>query len=756
MPPAPKTALTPGQIALIRTWIDQGAKSPAAELPDDPRNHWAFQATKRFPEPAVKDRAWVRTPIDNFILARLEKEGIKPSPEADRVTLVRRLSLDLTGLPPTPEQVQEALNDQSDSWYEKVVDRLLASPHYGERWGRMWLDMARYADSHGYTIDAARSIWPYRDWVIGAYNRDLPFDQFTIQQLAGDLLPNATIDQKIATGFHRNTQINQEGGIDVEQFRVESVVDRVNTTGSVWLGLTVGCCQCHDHKFDPIAQKEYYQFFAFLNAQDEPTLEMPTPEQAARRVELRSRIAGVEKELRTLDVAPPNKERQWESKLLARDVLQFPDDIQRTLALAVSSRDNKQKQALTAFYLRMNHVPHIVGGIGNPLPFLASAHAAADLGRAGLDQQRAELRKVEAEIVTTMVLRERTPRPTTIFIQGDFTRKGAPVQPGVPAVLNPLKSHGSQSVGLTRLDLAHWIVDPANPLTARVQMNRFWQHYFGAGLVETENDFGTQGTPPTHPELLDWLATEFVRQKWSMKAMHKLIVMSATYRQSSKARPDLATLDPRNKLLARQSRLRLDAEVVRDVSLASCGLLSRKIGGPSVFPPQPDGVYRFTQLPKNWKVSIGADRYRRGMYTYFWRSAPHPGLTVFDAPDASTACTRRNRSNTPLQALTLLNDQAHVEFAQALATRVLKEASANESDRIRHAFQLCVGRTPSAKEEKRIAQLLESQRTSFGNAPEEALLLVPKAASKEELRELAAWTMVGRVLLNVDEFITRE
>jgi hypothetical protein len=355
-----------------------------------------------------------------------------------------------------------------------------------------------------------------------------------------------------------------------------------------------------------------------------------------------------------------------------------------------------------------------------------------------------------------MVLRERAPRPTTIFIQGDFTRKGAPVQPGVPAVLNPLQAHGRPSVGLTRLDLARWIVDPANPLTARVAMNRFWQHYFGVGLVETENDFGTQGTPPTHPELLDWLATEFVRQKWSMKAMHKLMVMSATYRQSSKARPDLAIVDARNRLLARQSRLRLDAEVVRDVALSSCGLLSHKIGGPSVFPPQPEGVYRFTQLPKNWKVSIGEDRYRRGMYTYFWRSAPHPGLTVFDAPDASTACTRRNRSNTPLQALTLLNDQAHFEFAQALAARVLKEASASEEDRIRHAFRLCLGRTPSAKEEKRIAQLLASQRASFANAPEEALLVVPKAATKEELRELAAWTMVGRALLNVDEFITRE
>jgi hypothetical protein len=754
MPPPPKTCLAEKQIDLIKTWIDQGAKAPANEEPDDPRNHWAFKAPKRLPPPAVKNEAWCRNPIDRFILARLDKEGIVPSPEVDRVTLVRRLSLDLIGLPPTTAEVDAAVNDRADNWYEKVVDRLLASPYYGERWGRHWLDQARYADSHGYTIDAARSIWRYRDWVINALNRDMPFDEFTIEQLAGDLLPNASNEQKIATGFHRNTQINQEGGIDVEQFRVESVVDRVNTTGSVWLGLTVGCCQCHDHKFDPLLQTEYYQLFAFLNNQDEPTLELPTADQLARRTQLRGRIAGVEKELRSLDIAPANKERDWEKKLTASDWLTFPDEIVRTLALAESSRDNKQKQQLTAFYLRMNHVPHALGGLGDPLPFLAAAHVQADIGRATLDQARAELRKLESAVVTTMVLRERSaPRVTTLMIKGDFTRKGDVVTAGVPSVMNPLKSQGK---GLTRLDLAKWLVDSTNPLTARVAVNRMWVQHFGTGIVETENDLGTQGTPPSHPELLDWLATEFINQKWSMKALHRLIVTSATYRQSSKIRPDLETVDANNRLLARQNRLRLDAELVRDAGLTASGLLTPKIGGPSVFPPQPDGVYKFTQLQKDWKTSTGPDRYRRGMYTYFWRSAPHPGLTVFDAPDASTACTRRNRSNTPLQALTLLNDQAYFEFAQALAARVLKEAKPDDAERIRHAFRLCVSRFPSAKEQDRVTQLLKQQLASFAESPEQVQYFVPQTTSKAEAQQLAAWTMVARVLLNLDEFITRE
>ncbi|OAI46351.1 hypothetical protein AYO44_01960 [Planctomycetaceae bacterium SCGC AG-212-F19] len=767
MPPKEQPRVPAAQIATLKTWVDQGAKFPATETVEGPSSktkHWAFQPVRRLTPPALGG-SWVRNPIDQFIFARLAKENLKPSPEADRPTLVRRLALDLTGLPPTPEEVERALRDNSTDWYEKLVDHYLASPHYGERMGRHWLDLARYADSNGYTIDSARSIWKYRDWVIDAFNRDLPFDQFTIDQLAGDLRHKPTVEQRVATGFHRNTQINQEGGIDREQFRVESVVDRVNTTGQVWLGVTIGCCQCHDHKFDPFSQREYYQFFAFLNNADEPSLDLATPEQLQRRQRLTDQIAGIEKGLRILDIAPTAKERTWEDKLSAEDRLVLPEEIQRIIALAPGSRDNKQRQALTAFYLRANHVPNAVGGLADPLPFLTLAHVQASVGRSSLDRTRAELRQAEAEVVTTMVMQERkAPRVTTVMIQGDFTRKGVQVNAGVPAVFPPLQpKHGPQAepkpgplgagADLNRLQLAQWIVDPANPLTARVTANRFWQHFFGLGIVETENDFGTQGTPPTHPELLDWLASEFMAQKWSVKAIHKLIVTSATYRQASTYRSDLATVDARNRLLARQNRVRLEAELVRDVALASTGLLTRKIGGPSVFPPQPEGVYRFTQLQKEWKTSTGPDRYRRGLYTFFWRSAPHPGLTVFDAPDGTNACTRRNRSNTPLQALTLLNDQAYFEFAQALADRVLREAGPTTGDRLRHAYQLCLSRTPSPKEEERLTAFVKQQTAAFEAGPGDVKRL---GITGQAAAERAVWTMVGRALLNLDEFITRE
>jgi mono/diheme cytochrome c family protein len=761
MPPQAKNRLSPQQIALVKEWIDSGAKAPATETVDagpvGKTNHWAFQPVRRVapPTPSAGDGAWARNPIDQFILAKLHEAGLKPSPQADRVTLLRRVSLDLTGLPPTPEEIEAALSEPSDQWYEKVVDRLLNSPHYGERWGRHWLDLARYADSNGYTIDAARSIWKYRDWVIDAFNRDLPFDRFTIEQLAGDMLPNATPDQRVATGFHRNTQINQEGGIDVEQFRVEAIVDRVNTTGQVWLGITIGCCQCHDHKYDPFSQREYYQLFAFLNNADEPTIELATAEEIRRRQQLKAQVASVEKAMKLLDIAPPSKERDWEKSLTADVRIYFPDEIQRILALAPGSRDNKMKQMLTAFYLQANHVPTALGGIGNPLPFLSLAHLQSALGRSTLDQHRGELRKLESAVVTTMVLQERkTPRVTNVMIQGDFTRKGVQVGPGVPGVLNPLPGRPPAGPGVNRLDLARWIVDPANPLTARVTMNRMWMHHFGIGIVETENDFGTQGTPPSHPELLDWLASEFIRQGWSMKAMHRLIVTSAVYRQSSQYRDDLLKVDARNRLLARQNRVRLEAEVVRDVALASSGLLTRKIGGPSVFPPQPDGVYRFTQVNRGWKADTGPDRYRRGMYTFFWRSAPHPGLTVFDAPDASMTCTRRNRSNTPLQALTLLNDEAYVEFAQALAARVLREAPGDAAARIRHAYLVCLGRPPSPVEETRLAAFLKDQTRAFESRPQEAQAIAGPGPGS--VAERAAWTMLARAILNLDEFITRE
>jgi hypothetical protein len=750
MPPKDKPRLSAQEITLLREWIDQGAKGPGGEAvakATGKSKHWGFQPVRRLPPPAVKNTPWARNAIDRFILARLDKGGLVPSPEADRATLIRRLSFDLRGLPPTPQEVRAFLADSKADAYERLVDRYLQSPHFGERWGRHWLDVARYADSNGFNIDNPRSIWKYRDWVIDALNRDMPFDQFTIEQIAGDMLRHATVSQKIATGFHRNTLLNQEGGIDEEQFRVESVVDRVNTTGAVFLGLTIGCAQCHNHKFDPISQREYYRLFAFLNNADEPTLAVGTPEETTRYAALLTQVELLEKELATYIENSYTNQLAWEKSLTADAKSKLKPAVRQLLAIPLQKRTDSQKLVVRAVFLQ--------GDIGH------------QERKRTLDQLRARMPKVP----TTLVLSERPmPRATHVHLGGDFLRKGARVTPGVPAVLHPLrtldlsaradrqarpKKSGSRQPN--RLDLARWLVDPKNPLTPRVTVNRFWQHYFGTGLVETENDFGIQGRPPTHPELLDWLASEFMARRWSMKAMHRLIVTSATYRQSSRSPPDLAVKDPRNKLLARQSRLRLEAEAVRDVALAASGLLSHKIGGPSVFPPQPEGVFSFTQIPRDWKPSTGPDRYRRGIYTYFWRSAPHPALTVFDAPDSTTTCTRRNRSNTPLQALTLLNDRAFIEFAQGLAGRVLREAGASDAQRIRYAFRLCLARPPSAREEILLAGLLTRQTAEFKADPKEAQKLMPaQLPAKTDVAQLAAWTMAGRVLLNLDEFITRE
>jgi mono/diheme cytochrome c family protein len=753
MPPK-GPGLNAREVALLRAWIDGGAPAPAGEAEVKPAavgsSHWAFRPLTRPAPPVVRQPGWVRNPIDRFILARLEKEGIAPSPEADRATLARRVCLDLTGLPPAPGELDAFLADPAPDAYEKLVERLLASPHYGERWARHWLDLARYADSNGYSIDAPRSIWKYRDWVIDAYNRDLPFDRFVIEQLAGDLLPGATLAQRVATGFHRNTQINEEGGIDLEQFRVENIVDRVSTTGTALLGLTVGCCQCHDHKFDPLSQREYYQLFAFFNSCDEPTIEIATPELTRKRQAVQARIRALEERLRPLDTATPERVAAWEGSLSPASRAMLPAGVRHILTIAVNGRSPQQERAVVAAYRKAEQVRHAVGGLGNPLPLLAAAHAQALAARQDVERKIEALHRQVPVIPTTLVLQERaTSRATHVHLGGDFLRKGAAVTPGVPAVLPPLPAERPN-----RLDLARWLVDGGNPLPPRVTVNRFWQHYFGTGIVETENDFGTQGTPPSHPELLDWLAGEFVARGWGMKAVHRLIVTSATYRQSSRARPELAGLDPRNRLLARQNRLRLDAEVVRDVALSASGLLSRTVGGPSVFPPQPQGVYQFTQIPRDWRASVGPDRYRRGLYTYLWRSAPHPDLTVFDAPDGVQACTRRNRSNTPLQALTLLNDQGFFEFAQALAGRALREACGHDEERLTYAFRLCLGRPPSPRERQVLARLLGQQRDAFARTPGEARELAP--GSEADAAERAAWTSVARALLNLDEFISRE
>jgi mono/diheme cytochrome c family protein len=727
--PYKKPPVPDPQIETIARWIDEGAKAPDDETPQLDK-HWAFVAPTRLPPPEVKQADWPRNDIDRFILARLEQEEIKPSLEADRVTLIRRVSLDLTGLLPTPEEVDSFLSDRRTDAYEQLVGRLLASPHYGERWARHWLDVARYADSNGYSVDAPRSIWKYRDWVIDALNRDLPYNQFIIEQLAGDLLPNATQEQKIATGFHRNTQINQEGGIDPEQFRIESVLDRVNTTATAFLGLTVACAQCHDHKFDPISQREYYQLFAFLNNQDEPNLEVATPEEIANREAYRSKTKEIEKELKHYADSIAPKQTAWEASLTEDQRAKLKDEVQTALLLLPDQRNEEQKKiAFTAF-------------------------RDQDEGYQKLHKKLDKFRKDEPRITATMVLKERVqPRESYVFIKGDFTRKGDPVTPGTLHILNPFLKTDNPN----RLDLARWLVDPENPLTARVQVNRIWQQYFGHGIVETENDFGTQGSPPSHPELLDWLASEFIAQNWSQKALHRLIVTSATYRQSSRVRPELAVIDPNNRLLARQSRLRLDSEIVRDVCLSATGLLNPKVGGPSVYPPQPDGVMTLGQTRREWMASRGEDRYRRGMYTFFWRATPHPALMVFDSPDGMSACTRRPRSNTPLQALTLLNDQAFVEFAQAMATRVLREEANSERERMERAFRLCLLRKPSRLERERLLELLNNELAVFEKSPAEALAMLPeKRDATLDDRQFAAWSTVSRVLLNLDETITRE
>ncbi|HEX3656652.1 MAG TPA: PSD1 and planctomycete cytochrome C domain-containing protein [Pirellulales bacterium] len=736
-------------IALLKTWIDQGAPGPREAVeparPAVQSSHWSFQPLAHGPPPKVKHAQAVRTPIDAFIISRLEREGLTPSPEAEPAMLARRVYLDLIGLPPSPAELAEFLNDKRPDAYDRLVDRLLASPAYGERWARHWLDLARYADSNGYTIDGARSIWKYRDWVIAALNRDMPFDQFTVEQLAGDLLAKPTTDQLVATGFHRNTMRNEEGGTDPEQFRVEAVVDRVSTTGSVWLGLTVGCARCHDHKYDPISQREFYQLFAVFNNADEPSLSLPTDQQAREQPAIDAEIELVQTRVATVEAELPGRQAEWEMTIgqqldeLAAggktpDVLAVLAPLREALAVAPAKRSKAQKKQLLDEYRKHDkEYVTIMESLGE------------------LKQRKKQL---ASAVTTTLVMHERAqPRPTFVHLRGDFLHPGARVSPGVPAVLPPLKASGKQA---NRLDFARWLVGDKQPLTPRVTVNRIWQQYFGQGLVATENDFGTQGERPTHPELLDWLAGQFVEHGWSLKALHRMIVSSATYRQASTGRGDLAAKDPYNKLLGRQNRIRLDAEIIRDSALAASGLLDRTLGGPGVYPPQPEGIYRFTQQKKFWKENTGPDRYRRTMYTFLWRSSTYPLLTTFDAPDATVACTRRVRSNTPLQALTLANDRGLFEAAQALAARLMAEAG-DDRARIELAAQLCLARNPSSAEQARLTTFLERQRAAFAANAKDAALAAPEhRPAKTNPAEAAAWTALARVMLNLDEFVTRE
>ncbi|MEP7363084.1 MAG: PSD1 and planctomycete cytochrome C domain-containing protein [Acidobacteriota bacterium] len=703
MPPGKK--LPDAEIAILESWVAAGAawgSSTTAQPPPKP-NHWSFVAPQRPELPVVKNAAWTRTPVDRFILARLEKEGIAPAAEAQRATLIRRVYLDLTGLLPTPEEISAFEKDTRPDAWERVVDQLLASPHYGERWGRHWLDLARYADSDGGSRDEPRQIWRYRDWVINALNADKPFDQFVIEQLAGDLLPNATRDQLVATGFHRNAMLQIEAGTDREQYRTEAVFDRVDTTGTVFLGLSVGCARCHDHKFDPISHREYYSLFAFFNSSDDWGNDRPR-----------------------FQISPSNLYE------VHRPLLYYSTDEE------VARRDD--------LMARMNAIIESLDKTGQ------DAAAAADT-----KQKREELKTLQKQLPNlewTMIMQELPqPRETHILLSGDYLQKGEAVQPGVPAFLNALPTVEKPN----RLDFAKWLTSPANPLLARVTVNRIWQQYFGRGIVETENDFGTQGTPPTHPELLDWLATEFVRSGWSEKAIHRLILTSAVYRQSSNERPELSLADPRNLLLARQARIRLDAEIVRDSALVASGMLVPHVGGPSVFPPQPAKAMDASQVAKTWTTSVGEDRYRRGIYTFFWRITPNPALVVFDAPSSMTTCTRRDRSNTPLQALALLNQTTFHEFAQGFARRLLQDVPSSSEQRLLRAFQLTTARAPSPPELQKVRAFLNAERDSLSAQPDEVQQLVgPAAPPNLDKVELAVWTSLARALFNTDEFITRE
>jgi hypothetical protein len=910
-PPHTKNPLTAEDRQILKRWIAEGAGY---------RLHWAFVPPKQHPLPAVTQCSWPRNPIDYFILARLEAEGLKPAPEADRYTLARRLYLDLIGLPPTPEEAEAFVNDKSPEAYEKLVDRLLASPHYGERWARRWLDLARYADTNGYEKDRPRSIWPYRDWVINALNADRPFDRFTLSQLAGDLLPDATQDQKIATGFHRNTMLNEEGGIDPLEYRFYAVVDRVAVTGTIWLGLTVGCAQCHTHKFDPIPQREYYQFMALLNNADEPVLPVRRPDITRQRLEIEKKIAALVADLPNRfppefdrrDAGPPSdrrahflrKYREWQQREADRTVrwtvlrptsvksnlphltvlddnsilasgdqsksdtydLSFRTDLHGITALRLEVLPDDRlpaggpgrvyyEGALGDFFLSefrvmagakipVSKAAHsfaggkatadkaidgdpqtgwsINGGQGRahtavftlaaPLAGAKDLHVqmlferyySSGLGRfrisATTDTRSAVARDMPVEVEdvllipeekrttqqeerllhqflmtapelakerdeierlrkqlpaypTTLVMEERpaeNPRPTFIHNRGEFLQPKERVEPDVFSVLPPLPKDTPRN----RLSLARWLVSPDNPLTGRVTMNRQWAAFFGRGIVPTLQDFGYQGERPSHPELLDWLAVELVKQGWSKKKMHKLIVRSATYRQSSRVSPELAAKDPHNELLARGPRVRLEAEQLRDAALRYSGLLSEKIGGPSVFPPQPPAVTTegaYGQL--QWKVSKGPDRYRRGLYTFSKRTAPFAMFATFDAPSGEVCVARREVSNTPLQALTLLNDPAFTEAAQALG-KMMAERKGSVAERVDYLFRRCLTRPPSAEEAAQLVRFFQTQKSRCQRKEIDAAKIAGTGAG--DVNERAAWTALARTLFNLDEAIVKD
>jgi hypothetical protein len=736
-PPRTKRKLSPKQVALIKRWIDEGAAWG---------EHWALTRLVRPPVPRLGPLAdWERNPIDAFIIARLQKEGLDPSPEASRETLIRRVSLDLTGLPPTPAEVDAFVSDPSPQAYEKVVDRLLASPHFGERMSWDWLDAARYADSNGYQGDADRTMWPWRDWVIEAFNRNLPYDEFTIWQLAGDLLPGATREEKLATAFCRNHPINGEGGRIPEENRVDYVMDMAETTGTVWLGLTFNCCRCHDHKYDPLARRDYYRLFAFFNQtpvdggggnpQTPPVIEVATAEQKAQLARLeeaaRQTAAALEHFEQTFF---PRPERQAADQSARADTL--PDAVKVILKLPAAARNPGQLAQLEKQWTRdrPDYVKHVRQ--------LRTAIEARD----GLSRS----------LPRVMIMENmKKPRETYMLDKGLYDKRGKVVTAGVPARLPPLPAGAPAN----RLGLARWLVAAENPLTARVTVNRFWQQFFGIGLVKTPEDFGVQGEKPSHAELLDWLAVEFRDSAWDIKRLCRLLVTSATYRQSAKVTPALHERDPSNRLLARGPRFRMPSWMLRDQALAAAGLLVRHIGGTPVRPYQPPGVWEDATFgTRQYRQDKGEALYRRSLYT-FWRRIVAP-TEFFDTASRQTCWVKQTRTNSPLHALVTLNDTTYVEAARALAERVLTTAGPEPGQRIELAFRLVLARRPTAEEARVLRAGLERVRREFAESPEAArkLLRTGESPRNEALDPIdhAAHAALCSALLNLDEALTRE
>ncbi len=767
MPPGSRR-LKPEEVAILEKWIDAGAVVPAQSATAletatvrPVSQHWSFQTVHRPEPPAITTGA--RNDIDRFVLTRLAKDKLTLSPEADRRVLLRRASFDLTGLPPTANEMAQFLADTRPDAYERQVDRLLASTHFGEKWARHWLDQARYADSDGYEKDWVRPwAWRWRNWVIDAINSDMPFDRFTIEQIAGDLLPNATTEQRVATGFHRNTLTNREGGIDDKQFQFEGTLDRASTVGAVWLGLTVGCAQCHDHKFDPTSQKDMYSLFAFFDNAEEVNIDAPLAgevgpwlrTQAEYRAKREKLIAdyGVaplqtawEKDI-LYTIAHPGERTDWDLAWDCVNKLTEGGDGAKIVQIPPAERTARERDIL---------IDHFVGNYH----FAVGNKKWKELKLDELSKKLHELKAEYPQLSQAMTIAENPKQhPTNIRIRGDYKALGIEVQPDAPAFLPALQTAVGKRA--TRFDLARWLVRKDNPLTARVAVNRIWQELFGAGLVRTPEDFGLRSERPVHPELLDWLASEFMEQGWSRKALIRTIVLSATYRQSSDARPELQELDPNNMLLARQNRLRLSGESIRDASLQVSGLLTPQVGGPSVNPPIPAGVMELSYGSRGWgtgwKEAQGADRYRRGLYIQFLRTTPYPLLVNFDVPKSTVASCKRDRSNTPLQALNLLNDPVFLEAAQAFAVKVLSRPERDFGSCLEAAYLEALGRPPSVTEKTRLQAYLEKQEALLGAGDKAIAQLAPVELPGVTRRQTAAWTALSSVLLNLDEFITRE